>query len=157
MRYSNNDLLSTRVAKFFEEGHIKEAIIGEGEYFSYNRDYPEFSDMGYVLSQLITWSNATNKLLQAGNAYEAALCDLIKLKRYGDILRLVWYYFVNINPAFSSMENEKELVINFNVIKQKIWFILGDNELLVGQKQKYPGELTSLKQGIEREFQRRGI
>lgn len=61
---------------WFDEGKIKEAILGEGDYFIMDHTYRSEHDLITVLSTLDTWITTDEKQAQASIAFYDSLNEI---------------------------------------------------------------------------------
>jgi len=85
-------MCNEQIFGWFEQGKIKETLMGEGEYYIHDRDH-NIHDRSHVLMWLCKWTETVNKKEKAQKGFLSAVDCLLKSKQLRDVFHLYWLYY----------------------------------------------------------------
>lgn len=141
--------INKKIFDWFNQGHIKEAIVGEKNYFIQDVTYREHHDRLLIFRQLFMWSDINNKALVAARSIEEILLTLSFSDKIADALDIFWCFllteeeFSNALPIDRGII-EKELV----ALVQKNTQELSGNYELRELVSALAGKLPNFKKGL---------
>ena len=80
--------------KWFDDGHIEEAILGVDKYFIPSVTYRSYHDSGLIISQLLLWAQRKGAPQIAWRAIERAICRAADQDDPENAFLLLWTCFV---------------------------------------------------------------
>ena len=88
-------VLNEKWVRYFETGKIKEAILGEGSFFSPEITYYNQHDIGFVLDQLMKWAESVSKEKEAAQKIEESLPLFFDKKDKKFAVQAIWCLVVS--------------------------------------------------------------
>lgn len=134
--------MNARLAKYFNRGNIKEAILGDGEYLTtFHRFYTEH-DIGFVLDQLMEWGELVGKEKEAAEAIENTLPLFFEREDKVFAVRSIWC-------VISSQRNfgiGKKIIIDMSKLGKTLLEFCMQNPDLINQNQEIRGMIIRICQ-----------
>ena len=101
--------MNPQLHRWFDQGHAKDAIIGDGEFFCRCHTWGDH-DTILVLGQLLGWTTTNNKCPDAAKAFIGALEFLASTNRTDNAFRLVLSYIIISEDRDESLPIDMEHV-----------------------------------------------
>lgn len=112
--------MNKKLKAFFEQGLIKESLIGEGKFYIKESDCSLLHDFALVVSQLDIWAYENSKQLEAGQALEFAIEELVALRKYNEAIKILHAYFLIQKKENRLHDAPKDIFIDFQNIKNML-------------------------------------
>lgn len=120
-----------KIFDFFNQGKIKEAIIGSKNYFVPDVTYREQHDRLLIIRQLCVWAQENRKIGEASLSIEAVIDELYSMGKIFEILDVIWCFLLVHEESCCALTVDMDKVQDklSTIVKKNNHLLMADNEL----------------------------